>query len=154
MYPLPRLILLSLFLGALFTSSSANAKSMVYNGTECTFTNHNHGYDNVWAPSTPGLYGFDATNTTVVCPILQQSSESYTYTNLSYVALYAINLKSAKLCRRSSSGSVSCGTSYELSNSWILYKPSGGNQYDDSFLWIQGNTGVSLIKDYAVVWVD
>lgn len=153
MFLLHRFLLLSIITGALITSSWASAKSIVYNGTECTFTSNNNGYNNVWAPSTPGLYGFNPTSS-VVCPVLQQSSEGYTYSDLSYVALYGINLKSAKLCKRNSSGSVACGSSYDLGSSWILYKPSGGGQYDDSFVVIQGASGISLIKDYAVVWTN
>ena len=130
---------------------SANAyQSIVYNGIECTFTNADS--SKLWAPSTPGLYGFSGGVT--YCPILQQSSQGYRFDKLSYVMLYGVNITNPRLCRRNSSGSVSCGTYAAVgTTAWILYKPAGG-QYDDAFLSINVGSGTSLIRKYAVVWTD
>ena len=81
---------------------------------------------------------------------MQQSSEGYTYAQLSYVMLYGINLTNPRLCRRDSNGAVTCGSSAALgSDAWILYTPGGGSSYDDAFLSINVGTGVSLVKRYA-----
>ncbi len=54
------------------TSPVFALKSIAYDGIECAYRNNNDG-DHVWVPSTPGLYGFNATVT--YCPIVQQAAE-------------------------------------------------------------------------------
>ena len=145
-------ITLGLLTGVVGTAPAFAFKSIVYNGIECAYRNNDSGGDNVWVPSTPGLYGFDAVVT--YCPIVQQSGEGYNFSQLSYVMLYGVNLTNPRLCRRNSSGSVSCGTNAPIgSTAWILYKPSGG-QFDDAFLSVNVGSGISLIREYAVVWTE
>jgi hypothetical protein len=128
-------------------SASASAKSIVYNGIECATPNNTN-----WVPSTPGMYGF--AGGVAYCPIVQQASEGYSYSKLGYVILYGINLMNPRLCQRSTgNGAVTCGTSALLGgDTWILYSPGGGTDYDDAFLSINVGSGVSLIKRYAVAW--
>jgi hypothetical protein len=135
-------------LGVVVVSTPANAKSIVYNGIECAAST-----DAEWVPSNAGLYGFNGV--IAYCPILEQGSEGYTFTKLSYVMLYGMNITNPRLCRRTSTGSVTCGTKASVgSDAWILYKPAGGGQYDDAFLSVNVGAGVSIIKEYAVSWAD
>ena len=127
---------------------TANAKSIVYNGIECATST-----DASWAPSTPGLYGLDGV--IAYCPILQQGKQGYTFTKLSYVMLYGVNITNPRLCRRSSTGSVTCGAKAPVgTDAWILYKPAGGAQFDNAFLSVNVGSGVSIIREYAVSWDD
>jgi hypothetical protein len=135
-------------MAAVGSTSALAQKSIVYNGIECAYRS-----DATWVPSTPGLYGFNGTVT--YCPIVQQAGEGYNFTNLSYVMLYGINITNPRLCKRNGSGTVACGTNAAIgSDAWILYKPAGGNQYDDAFLSVNVGSGVSLIRRYAVAWND
>lgn len=140
-------------MGLVSASSAFAYKSIVYNGIECAYRNDNTSSANTWVPSTPGLYGFGGS--VVYCPIVQQAEEGYNFSKLSYVMLYGINIQNPKLCRRGSNNATACGASSAIgSSAWILYKPAGGNQYDDAFLSVSVGSGTSLIREYAAVWND
>lgn len=149
-----KIIVMLLSLSFLLSASSAFAlKSITYNGIECSYRNDGAASSNQWVPSSPGLYGFNGGVT--YCPVATQPQEEYTFQKLSYAIIEGVNLSTARLCRRSLSGSVACGSSANISSTAkILYKPTTGSQFDQVFLSVNVGSGISLIRHYVVAWND
>ena len=126
----------------------AMAKALFYNGIECTVPTNQ-----TWSPSTLGLHRTGCG--TASCPVTVAPSVGYMFSDVSYAMLYGVNLVNPRLCRRNSSGAITCGTNAAIgSDAWILYKPTGSGTYDDVFVWVNVGSGTSLIREYSVSWYD
>lgn len=140
-------------LAGLSISTGAMAESITYNGTECSYTNRNVGSDDVWIPTTVGLYGIDTAGTVLICPVATQSATAYTNSKISWAGVTGSNMGNPRLCFRDQNGAINCGNNFEGYGAWILHKPGVSvGQYDNAFIVINGVNGTSVVKSYRVYW--
>ena len=144
--------LLAIAVGLPITNVMA-AEYITYNGTDCSFTNLNAGYEDVWIPTPSALYGNNTVGTSLICPVATQSATAYTNSKISWAGVTGSNMGNPRLCFRDQNGAINCGNNFEGYGAWILHKPGVSvGQYDNAFIVINGVNGTSVVKSYRVYW--
>ncbi len=131
--------------------STLALKSITYDGAECSLEHYRLPYSH--AGIAPTLDPSGRAARMISCPVAIKHRGDYTYGKLGYAIIEGTHLLNPRLCRRASTGTVSCGGNTALgATATLLHKAEGGSESDQVFLSVAVNSDIGRIRHYTVVW--